>query len=115
MIRLIGQGNFQLYKTKHKTKVLVLDNEKYAWVDAEKIGEILVPSDTTHGKSSILSLGKFRLYDVRDEAKLTDLVHLELFVGEGVWQGYLLPTGLPKKKNKNRIIPTRETITKATH
>jgi len=61
----------------------------------------------------MLSLGQFRLYDVKDEPKLTDLIHLELFVGGGLWQGYLLPTGLPTDKDKrNRIIPTDELITR---
>jgi hypothetical protein len=53
------------------------------------------------------------MYDVKDESTLTDLVHLELHAGIGIWQGYLLPTGLPAgSKIRNRIIPTKEIITK---
>lgn len=115
MIQLIDQGDFKLYKTKNNTEILVLDKVKFAWVDAGKLGDILVPSKVTNGASSILSVGKFRLYDVKNEDKLTDLMHLELFVGGGVWQGYLLPTGLPKKSDKNRIIATKESITRITH
>ena len=41
---------------------------------------------------------------VKDERELTDLEHLELLVGEGIWQGYLLTTGLPTdEKKRNRI------------
>jgi hypothetical protein len=39
-------------------------------------------------------------------------MHLELEVGEGYWQGYLLLSGLPNDDHKRaRIIPTTETIT----
>jgi hypothetical protein len=38
-------------------------------------------------------------------------MHLELSIGKGQWQGYLLLTGLPtNKKRRNRIIPTKEVI-----
>ena len=54
------------------------------------------------------------LYKVKDEPNFVDLFHLELLVGEGVWQGYLLPTGLPTaEKKRNRIIPAKEVITKS--
>lgn len=115
MVRLLNQGHYTLSETKHQTKILTLDNEKiFAWVDAQGIGEILVSSHGTHHTDSILAIGKYRLYEVEDEPELTDLLHLELFVGSGKWQGYLLPTGLPNEKDtRNRIIPTTEIITKA--
>lgn len=117
MIKLIREGNYSLIETKGQTKILTLDyTYLYAWVFAQDIGEILVSSHKKHTVDHLLSVGKYRLYDVKQEPKLTDLKHLELFVGEGLWQGYLLPTGLPSdKKKRNRIIPTKEIITKATH
>jgi hypothetical protein len=38
--------------------------------------------------------------------------HLELSLGKGVWQGYLLLTGLPTAvKIRRRIVPANEVIT----
>ena len=117
MITLLGDGDYSLIETNRQTKILTLDTKKhFAWVDASGIGEILVASSKEHRTDHILATGKYRLYDVVDEAKLTDLMHLELLVGDGVWQGYILPTGFPSRKDKrNRIIPTKELITKSTY
>lgn len=113
MVRLVSKGQYTLIETKVQTKILVLDGVKtFAWINALDIGEILVASHNTHKVDHILSIGKYRIYDVKDEPGLADLKHLELFVGEGRWQGYLLPTGLPNdEKKRNRIIPTNEIIT----
>ncbi len=115
MIKVVQDGQYELMETKGQTKILILKGKKsYAWVNAADIGEILVTSHKSHKVDHILSIGKYRLYEVKDEQNFTDLLHLELHVGDGVWQGYLLPTGLPSNtKIRNRIIPTREIITKA--
>ncbi|CAN5134623.1 hypothetical protein BH11PAT1_BH11PAT1_6620 [soil metagenome] len=115
MIKLLQEGRYNLIETKGQTKVLILDEKKtYAWVNAADIGEILVTSHKSHVTDNILAIGRYRLYDVKKEPDLTDLKHLELHVGNGSWQGYLLPTGLPnEKKKRNRIIPTNEVITKS--
>lgn len=114
MIQLIREGVYKLGETKGQTKILTLDEENvYAWVNAARIGEILISSNKPHEINNILTIGKYRLYKVKDDLKLTDLEHLELFVGDGSWQGYLLTTGLPDSENKRkRIIPTNELITK---
>ncbi len=115
MIQLQESGAYKLIETKGHTKILFLDTKTFAWVNAAGIGEILVSSHRNHVEDYILATGKFRIYEVKDEPELTDLTHLELLVGRGVWQGYLLPTGLPtEEKNRNRIIPTKEIITKTT-
>ncbi len=115
MIKLIDQGFYKLIETKNQTKILYLTNKIYAWINVAEIGEILVASHKPHKTDNILALGKYRLYKVENEPKLTDLMHLELLVGEGIWQGYLLTTGLPTTKEKRkRIIPTKELITKTT-
>ena len=114
MIKLIKKGTYQLTESKPgQTKILTLDNKNiYAWPNTT-IGEILVTSDGNYDIDSLLSSGQYRLYQVKDDPDLVDLIHLELEVGPGIWQGYLLPTGLPDKKDtKNRIIPTQELITK---
>ncbi|MBI4080630.1 MAG: hypothetical protein HY430_02555 [Candidatus Levybacteria bacterium] len=117
MIKLIEKGIYALIETKGQTKILTLDgNRTFAWVSLAEIGEILVASHKSHKVDYMLATGRYRTYEVKDEPKLTDLVHLELLVGDGIWQGYLLPTGLPtEEKKRNRIIPTNETITRSTH
>lgn len=117
MIRLIQQGKYTLIETHRHTKILHLNNKGvFAWIAAGKIGEILVSSHKTHKTDRILATGKYRIYEVKNDLKFTDLIHLELLAGEGVWQGYLLPTGLPtNNKKRNRIIPTDEIITKSTN
>ncbi|NCU38419.1 hypothetical protein EOL96_05170 [Candidatus Saccharibacteria bacterium] len=111
MMQLIKNGTYRLIETKHNTKVLSLDDDTYAWVEPPAIGEILVVTHVDHVTDCILSLGRYNLYDVKDEPGVTDMLHLELEVGQDVWQGYLLLTGLPNdEKKKARIIPTREII-----
>ena len=122
MIKLLRSGDYRLIETRHLTKILFLDQRGiYAWVNAEGIGEILVTSHKQHIADYILALGKYRLYKVIEEPSITNTWHLELSVGIGCWQGYLLPTGLPnniKKRNeqklllRSRIIPTDEVITR---
>ncbi len=114
MIKLLKKGTYLLTESKpSQTKILTLDKKDiYAWPNTE-IGEILVTSDGDYNMDCSLSQGHYNLYQVKDEPDLVDLVHLELEVGPGIWQGYLLPTGLPDKSDtKNRIIPTQEIITK---
>lgn len=114
MIKLLHAGNYHLIETKGHTKILTLNGKRtYAWVVAGNIGEILVTSHRTHRVDHTLAIGKYRLYEVNNEAELRDMQHLELLVGQGVWQGYTLPTGLPTDaKKRNRIIPTKELITR---
>ena len=115
MIKLIDNGMYSLIQTHNQTKIIRLGSKTFAWVVAGKIGEILVATHKKHEVDHILALGNFRMYEVEDEPDLVDLVHLELFVGEGQWQGYLLPTGLPSDdKKRSEIIPTDEIITRTT-
>ena len=113
MIRLLEHGDYLLTETTGSVKMLRLSGlGVYAWIYAAGIGEILVASGK-NPTGHTLAIGKFLFYEVKDEAKLTDTIHLELFVGEGIWQGYLLITGLPKESHKRaRIVPSKEIITK---
>lgn len=117
MIRLLGQGDYQLTETRGITKILRLsDRGVFAWVNAGEIGEILVATTNKFNDLYTLASGKYRIYEVKDEPKLTDTLHLELFTGKGLWQGYLLITGFPTDEHKRtRIIPTNEIITKSKH
>lgn len=112
MITLQSLGVYKLIETRRHNKILYLDNYTYAWVEAPNIGEILVTSHKVHKTDCVLSLGRYRLYDVQNEPRLTDQIHLELETGRKQWQGYLLLTGLPdSQKKRGRIIPTEEVIT----
>lgn len=117
MIQLIRSGEYVLSETFEHTKMLCLDGKNnFAWINAFELGDILVTSKKKFNPATILAIGRYRLYEVESEPDLADLQHLELFIGEGKWQGYLLPTGLPTLKDiRNRIIATKEVITKSTH
>lgn len=114
MLKMIQRGDYKLLETKKQTKILTLDDkETFAWINAMDIGEILVTSHNPHKIDALLAQGKYRLYEVKNEPKYVDQFHLELSVGCGNWQGYLMPYGLPtEEKKRNRIIPTSEVITK---
>lgn len=112
MISLINSGEYRMIETKADTKVLELNGSTFAWVNAKGIGEILVTSHRQHKTDAILSVGKFKLYEVKDEPGIADLTHLELEAGKDLWQSYLLLTGLPTDTRiRTRIIPSRDYIT----
>lgn len=112
MIKLITKGNYKLVGTIDHKMLLYLDEQGYHWHYAPKIGQLLTFSKHPHIQRNLIAKGKYRLYEVRDEPKLIDLKHLELSLGKGAWQGYLLLTGLPnEKKIRSRIEPTQEVIT----
>ncbi len=112
MIRLLESGKYSVFETGGHTRILeIVDKYNFAWIHTN-VGEILVASQQEFKPKELVAEGNYRLYDVKNEPELTDLIHLELFVGEGKWQGYLLPTGFPEaKKKRSRIIPTNEIIT----
>lgn len=116
MISVIMRGTYEIVETKHRTKIIYLNEEPYVWVSPKAIGEILVSSHRKKGSDTKLATGRYILYDVDDEKYLTDLQHLELEYGIDAWQGYLLPTGLPHgEKHRARIIPTDQIITNNTY
>lgn len=115
MIKLLKDGDYSLVETKDHVKILTLDDAQFAWVAVNGVGEILVTSHNPHKVDHLLAMGKYRLYDVKDEPKLVDQRHLELYAGRKRWQGYLLPTGLPTGgKKRARIIATKEVISAPT-
>jgi len=119
MIKLLRKGKYSLVETRNDVKILKLGGKTFVWIFTKSIGEMLVTTHRSHRTDQKLSKGEYRLYEVKDDPKLTDMLHLELFIGEGDWQGYLLPTGFPKdlpaqagKKTRSRIIPTIELISR---
>lgn len=114
MVRLIRQGFYSLIEAKGAIKVLILDDEEFVWINAEKNGDILINSNFSHRAQNLLARGGYRLYKVKGESNLTGYQHLELFNGDGKWQGYLLPAGLPDDIHvSDNIISTQELITKS--
>jgi hypothetical protein len=116
MIRLTGNGSYRLGETKEASRFLTLDsygdNCTYAWEWIDGIQFRLTdkePVDTGY----TLAAGKYRLYEVRDEPGLANQLHLELSAGDGIWQGYLLPEGLPVDQNAKKVLPIDEAITKS--
>jgi hypothetical protein len=111
MITRVDGGAFELTETRHGTKILALNDEPYVWIVAPGIGSLLIYTDQPQEASEILSKGHFRLFTVRDEPELSDLLHLELEFSKNEWQGYLLPTGLPDEMDtRKRLIATHQTI-----
>lgn len=116
MITIIDSGSYGLSETKHGIKLLKLRAKTYAWITAPHIGELLVHITFPHVAQEELSVGSYRLYTVRDEPHLSDQLHLELEIGHGQWQGYVLPVGFPTAHNtRRRIIATHEIITHNAH
>lgn len=112
MINLVKTGSYRLIETKADTKILFLDSDEFAWINAKGIGEILVVTRKEHETDAVLSVGEYKLYEVDDEPGITDLMHLELEVGNGQWQSYMLTTGIPdNSKKRARIIPSKKSIT----
>ncbi len=113
MIQILSRGDYVLIETKKGTKILNLDDRSFAWVTVANIGEILITSHKTHKADYVLAKGKYRLYKIKNDPKFVDQIHLELLIGCGQWQGYLIPNGLPTDiRKRNRLIPTREVISK---
>lgn len=114
MISVLKRGEYKILEAKNNIRILILDNnEAFEWNSQPKTGEISISSYKIHQDDNLLSVGNYRLYDIEDEENYTDQKHLELQVGCGYWQGYLLPSGLPTDGNKgNVIIPTKELLTK---
>ena len=113
MIKLLKKGKYSLIETRNDVKILRLGKITFVWIFTKSIGEMLVATHRGHRTDQKLSKGEYRIYEVADEPKLVDQLHLELSIGEGDWQGYLLPTGFPKdRKTRSRILPTNELISK---
>jgi len=112
MIKIVKRGDYQLMDILGGTKVFVLDSAKaFIWEDTSV--EFFEYNPKNQTEKITLSKGKYFLYDVHDERKFTDSQHLELFLGKHTWQGYLLPEGIPTRKQKRKqIIPVEEIITK---
>ena len=113
MITRIETGIYKLTETPHRMKLISLSRHgKYILTGLEGIGDILAITRRPHRVHAVLSTGAYHVYSVEAEPHLSDQLHLELEVGHGQWQGYLLPTGLPDgEKLRSRIIPTHEVVT----
>lgn len=113
MIKLLQKGRYKIVQTRDHNTILYLEEQGYHLDYAPRIGDLLTFSKHTHRLSYTLAQGVYKLYQVKNEPKLIDLRHLELSLGKGQWQGYVLLTGLPtSQKLRSRIEPTQEVISK---
>jgi hypothetical protein len=111
MIKVLENGVYKLIETKRQIKVLYLGDKTYVWLYIPGIGHILEITHTAHSSDHVLAWGEYRLYEVKNDARFSDQMHLELCVGKGQWQGYLLLSGLPTNtKKKGRMVATQEVI-----
>ena len=111
MIKIITKGVYKLIITKDRKKILYLGNQSYQWIHIKSIGDLLLFSNHPHEAQYVLAQGEYLLYKVKKEPNYIDLQHLELSIGMGDLQGYLLLTGLPTiDKIRSRIIATHELI-----
>ena len=119
MIKLINNGKYNLVEIENGIKALALgeifgEKSVYFLIDADVIRKTSTQNYQYYEAGFILASGRYRLYDVKSEWNFRSNKHLELSVGEGFWQGYLLPEGFPTtRKTEKRIIPIKELITKA--
>lgn len=115
MVRIIGSGTYKLTETKDNQKILSLGKyNNFQWVSTGCEGQIKYVKLDPKQICCLLSTGNYRIYEVKNELGLSNSKHIELHVGRGKWQGYLLPKGLPAKLQRKRVIvQTNEIITKS--
>lgn len=118
MITLLTKGTYTLLGTKDNSKILSFDkNERvYSWIVYDNTGELKHIVYKHFDNEYLISVGKYRMYEVKDEINFSDAIHLEFLVGDGVWQGHLLREGLPNgNENHYTIAPTKELISRSIH
>lgn len=80
-VKVKQQGQYELFETSHKHRILVLDDKQwYAAVEGQQ-GDILVHSDSDHERSRTLQKGVFYIIDFKDDPKFNDVPHLFLEKG----------------------------------
>ncbi len=106
------KGNYELFKTTHGHRILVLNDERwFAWVEGQK-GEILVLSDSNHEKDRTVQKGEFYLADFEDDPKFQDNPHLFLQKGDS-FQELIVPNVLPEETdNQKKLVSTDDTVAK---
>ncbi len=111
MIRVLGEGEYKLAETPAQIKILVLGNRSYLWLFKPDHRQTLVVATRKKPKvDHVLAIGRYRLYEVKDESDLSNFMHLELSLGNRRWQGYLLHDNSLIIKTVIQISPTSELI-----
>jgi len=116
MIKNVKRGDYKLLRIKGDQRILILDGKKYLWTYDKTYGDRLELAPKEYEEACVLSVGHYRIYSVKDDSTFTDQFHLELLIGRGKWQGYLLPDGLPSSRlEKDSLQATKETITNTSY
>jgi len=112
MVSIMRQGSYKLTESRLQIKALYLDSSSYAMLFIDALGEMIATAREPKPSDYTLSAGHYRLYDIVDEPDMSEGLHLELEVGDDIWQGYLLPNGLPDKGSiRGCLLPTHELVT----
>jgi hypothetical protein len=111
-VKVQAQGQYELFKTTHQHRILVLDRKQwFAWVQGRQ-GEILVHSDADHRQHQTLQKGQFYLVDFEDDPTYKDIPHLFLQKEEH-YEEVMLPNGLPTEKDhQKKVVKTDHRLPK---
>jgi hypothetical protein len=112
-VRIIDKGRYELFKSNHRHRILVLGGRKwYALIRGQR-GPLIVRTDSDHVKAETLQRGRYYYVDFRNDPKFEDQPHLLLQKGER-YRELILPNGLPTNADpQKRIVLTRKSIAAA--
>lgn len=112
-LRIIDKGRYELFKSSHRHRILVLGGRKWFALIRGQQGQLIVRSDSNHVKSETLQQGRYYYVDFRNDPKFEDQPHLFLQKGER-YRELVLPNGLPTNADpQKRIVLTRKSIAAA--
>jgi hypothetical protein len=109
-VRILDKGRYELFKSTHRHRILVLGGRKwYALIRGQK-GQLIVRTDSDHEKAETLQRGKFYYVDFRNDPMFEDLPHLFLQKGDR-FQEFILPNGFPTRADPQKlIVSTRKSL-----
>lgn len=105
MITVISRGRYYLLDDP-PLLILGMESEPgviksiYRFKPYQKKEKIKFISTSRVGIDRKIALDRFRMYEVMNETKFEDGVHLELCTGHGKWSCYVLPRGMPDEKHR---------------
>jgi hypothetical protein len=109
-VRVLDKGRYELFKTNHRHRILVLGGRKwYALVRGQQ-GQLIVRTSSDHVKSETLQRGRYYYVDFRRDPTFEDQPHLFLQKDER-FREIILPDGFPTRTDpQKRVVLTRKSI-----
>jgi hypothetical protein len=112
-VRVIDKGRYELFKSSHRHRILVLGGRKWYALIRGQQGQLIVRTDSDHVKAETLSRGRYYYVDFRNDPMFEDQPHLFLQKGER-YRELILPNGFPTTADpQKRIVLTRKSIAAA--